>query len=105
MADIALIKQWKVSEAILKRAHRALPQPDKNAEAQFRILEKKFLAYLQHNEQELALDMIQELGDLVAPRGGFWKDLIRAAENMRLTKRVPYFESKFDEAISRHASK
>ncbi len=105
MADVALVKRWKISEALLKRAHRALPRPDKNAEEQFRVFEKEFLEYLEHNELELALDMLQEAGDLVAPRVGFWKDLIRAAENMGLTKRIPYFETKFHEALSRLQSK
>ena len=50
MADVALVKRWKISEALLKRAHRALPRPDKNAEEQFRALEKEFLEYLEHNE-------------------------------------------------------
>jgi len=45
--------------------------------------------------------MLQELGEIVAPRGGFWKDLIRAAENLGLSKRLPYFEEKFREALSR----
>jgi len=105
MADVALVKRWKISEALLKRAHRALPRPDKNAEEQFRALEKEFLEYLEHNEHEFALDMLQEAGDLVAPRGGFWKDLIRAAENMGLTKRTPYLDNKFQEALSRLQSK
>jgi hypothetical protein len=101
MADVALVKRWKISEALLRRAHRALPRPDKNAEEQFRVFETEFLEYLEHNHHGLALGMLQEAGDLVAPRGGFWKDLIRAAENMGLTKRVPYFETKFQEALSR----
>jgi hypothetical protein len=105
MADVALVKRWKVSEALLKRAHRALPRPDKTTEEQFRVLEKELLEHLKHNEHELALDMLQEAGDLVAPRGGFWKDLIRAAENMGLARRIPYFESKYHEALSRLQSK
>ena len=105
MSDVALVKRWKISEVLLERAHRALPKPDKNLEAQFRALEIEFLGYLEHNEHELALDILQEAGELVAPRGGFWKDLIRAAQNMGLTKRIPYFESKFHEALSRLQSK
>jgi hypothetical protein len=105
MADVALFKRWKISEALLKRAHRALPRPDQATEEQFRVLEDEFLEYLEHNEHELALDMLQEAGDMVVPRGGFWKDLIRAAENMGLTKRIPYFESKFHKALSRLQSK
>ena len=101
MADVALVKRWKISETLLKRAPRALPRPEQKAEEQFRSLDRQFLEYLEHNEHELALDMLQEIGEVVAPRGGFWKDLLRAAENMGLSKRIPYFESKFHEALSR----
>ena len=93
-----LWKRWKISEILLKRAHSALPRPNTQAEEQFHALEQAFVEYLEHNEHELALDMLQELGELVAPRGGFWKDLVRAAENMELPKRIPYFEKKFDQA-------
>lgn len=74
-------------------------------EEQFRALEKSFVEYLEHNEHELALDMLQEMGELVETRGGFWKDLIRAAENMKLLNRIPYFERKFEEALLRLQSK
>jgi hypothetical protein len=105
MADVAQFKRWKISEAILERARCALPQPEKNVEQRFCKLEKEFTEYLEHNEHELALNKLQELGELVAPRGGFWKDLIRIAENMGLWDRVPDFEKRFDEALSRLRSK
>ena len=101
MTDPALFKRWKVSEALLKRAHAALPHPEKKDEEQFRALEGEFIEYLEHNEHELALDMVQQLGELVLPRGGFWKDLIRAAEYMELSQRVPYFQQKYHESLSR----
>jgi len=101
----ALWKRWKISETLLKRAHCALPRPAVKAEEQFRALEKALLEYLEHNEHELALDMLQEMGEVVAPRGGFWKDLVRAAENMGLSNRIPYFESKFQQALLHQQSK
>src|ERR1700744_4579826 len=91
----ALWKRWKISETLLKRAHCALPRPAVKTEEQFRALEKALLEYLEHNEHELALDMLQEMGEVVAPRGGFWKDLVRAAENMRLLNHKPYLEKNF----------
>lgn len=99
MADAALFKRWKVCESLLRRAHEAMPRPVD--EESVRALEKAFFEYLEHNEHELALDMLQELGELTEPRGGFWKDLVRAANNMELPQRVPYFEKKFREALSR----
>src|SRR5258706_13328826 len=98
MADAALFKWWKISEALLKRAQRSLPRPTQEQQERFALLEKNFQEHLEHNEHELALDMLEELGELVLPRGGFWKDLIRAAENMGLSERTPYFEKKFNEA-------
>lgn len=99
MTDAALFKRWKVSEALLRRAHDALPRLAGGES--FQSLEKEFFGYLEHNEHELALDMLQELGELVQARGGFWKDLVRAAENMELPQRVPYFKKKYHEALSR----
>jgi len=55
---------------------------------------------LEHNEHELALDTLGDMGELVAPRGGFWKDLIRAAENMALRNRIAYLETKFQQSHS-----
>jgi hypothetical protein len=105
MDNATQFKRWKISEVLLKRAHRALPRPAREQREQFAALETEFEEYLEHNEHELALDTLQELGELVSPRGGFWKDLMRAAENMELLQRLPYFEKKFNEALSRLSSK
>jgi hypothetical protein len=56
--------------------------------------------FLEHNEFELALDMLEQLGDLVDCRGGFWRDLERAAENMELKDRIPELRKKFSETTS-----
>jgi hypothetical protein len=101
MADAALIKRWKTSEKLLKRANSALPRPGKDNELAFLKLEKNFFDFLDHNEHELALDMLEGLGELVTPRGGFWKDMIRASENMGLPARVPYFETQFAKALTK----
>jgi hypothetical protein len=96
----ALFKRWKVSETLLRRAHEALPRPETD-DPKFSALEKEFTEYLQHNEHELALNALEDLGDLVAARGGFWKDLMSAAKNMELVDRIPQFQKKHDEALSR----
>jgi hypothetical protein len=105
MVDINLIKRWKISETLLKQAHRLLPTPSSSAEKQFQALEKEFLSCIDNNEHEFALDKLEELGELVSPRGGFWKYLILAAENLDLHKRIPYFQKKFEEAITRMSEK
>ena len=98
--NAALFKQWKISETLLRRAHAAMPRPE-NDNPTFIVLEKQFTEYLEHNELELALDTLEELGDLVSPRGGFWKDLMRAAENLTLLDRIPELQKRFDDAIAR----
>jgi hypothetical protein len=50
--------------------------------------------FLEHNELELALDILEELGHLISARGGFWRDLERAAENMGLADRLLAFREK-----------
>jgi len=98
--NAALFKRWKISETLLKQAHAALPQPE-NADSAYVGLETQFTDYMEHNEHGLALDTLVELGDLVVPRGGFWKDLIRAAENMDLPDRIPELQKRFDETPAR----
>lgn len=98
--NVALFKKWKISETLLKGTHAALPRPEKD-DTVFSELEKQFIEYLEHNEHELALDVLEELGDLMAPRGGFWKDLMRAAENMTLSERIPQLQRKFHDTIPR----
>ena len=99
MADAALYKRWKISETLLRRAHSAIPRSE-SQEERFCVIENAFFEYLEHNEHELALDMLQELGEFASPRGGFWKDLIRAAATMKLAHRIAYFRKKYDEALS-----
>jgi hypothetical protein len=98
--NVTLFKKWKISETLLKRAHAALPQPEEKDQLRFSELELSFNESLEHNEHELALNALEELGELVSPRGGFWKDLIRAAENMELVHGIPNFQKRFHETIA-----
>lgn len=100
MADLKLIKSWKVTEALLERAKRALPEPTAENKEEYQNLLSKYRQFLEHNELELALDILEELGGLVHCRGGFWRDLERAAENMNLKDRVPKLRKKFSEAVA-----
>ena len=94
-----LLKRWKTSDTLLKRAYAALPRPPQEG-AHFSALELAFKEYLYHNEHGLALDVLEELGNLTTPRGGFWKDLMRAAENMELLNRIPPLREKFHQSRS-----
>jgi len=101
MTSPQLWKTWKVSDALLRRARVALPNPDAESKEEFARLDGQFAEMLDHNEHELALDFIEEMGLIAQPRGGFWKDLERAAENMELVDRIPRIRSEFDKALSR----
>lgn len=99
MTDASLQKRWKVTEVLLERAKRALPTPAKAQEKDYAALLAQYQQFLDHNELELALDMLEELGDLAPCRGGYWRDLARAAENMGLKERVPELERRFREVL------
>ena len=66
-----LVKRWRVTETLLERACRALPPPQDNAREEYNNLLIEYKKYIGHNEHELALDMLEEIGHLVPCRGGF----------------------------------
>jgi hypothetical protein len=45
---------------------------------------------------------LEHAGSLVLARGGFWKDLERAATNMALVARASQLRRKFQEALERN---
>jgi hypothetical protein len=49
---------------------------------------KGFEECLAHNEMELALDELEDLGLTSAPQPEFWRHLMHAAENMGLVDRA-----------------
>lgn len=95
MPDAKLVKSWKITQTLLKRARRALPV---RQEPEYAALSTRYHEFLEHNELELALDILEELGQLTSARGGFWRDLERAAENMGLTDKLPALRKAFAEA-------
>ena len=96
MADVELLKRWMVSPTLLERARRALPD---GCEQRYETQLARYREFLEHSEFELALDALEEIGHLVACRGGFWRDLERAAENMGLVDRLPTLRKKHLEAL------
>ena len=96
MPDAKLVKSWKTTETLLERARRALPV---GHEQEYAALLTQYHEFLEHNELELALDILEELGHLISARGGFWRDLERAAKNMGLVDRLPALRKAFSEAI------
>lgn len=53
---------------------------------------------LRHNEMELALDELEDLGLTNTPPPEFWRHLARAAENMELSDRAADFKRKMGRA-------
>jgi hypothetical protein len=49
---------------------------------------KHFKEFIDHNEFELALDALEELGEIARYPGGFWRDLKRADLAMELNSRA-----------------
>jgi len=98
MSDPELVKSWKVTETLLERARHALPDAPVDHEQACIALLAQYREFLEHNELELALDVLEELGHLISARGGFWRDLERAAENMGLLDRLPALQKAFSQA-------
>jgi len=99
MTDANLLKSWKITETLLESARRALPASTETHEQEYATLLGRYREALEHNELELALDMLEAFGHLVSCRGGFWRDLERAAENMGLVERLPALRKSFTDAL------
>ena len=96
MSDAKQVKSWKITATLIERARRALPL---GHEQEYAALLAQYSEFLEHNELELALDVLEELGHLMSARGGFWRDLERAAENMGLVDRLPALRKAFSDAV------
>jgi hypothetical protein len=99
--NAGLWKQWKATKANLNRAFALLTEPQKNESREIKALTKAYLEYIENNELELAMDMLEEIGGISPCRGGYWKSLETAAEIMKLEERIPYFRKMYDEALWR----
>src|SRR5947199_27990 len=101
MVDAKVLKRLKITEVHLEQARRALPEPTEAHKKEYATLLARYHEFLEHNEFELALDMLEELGRLIPCRGGFWRDLERAADNMDLVDRLPALRKEFCDALER----
>ena len=101
MENAELQKRWKVTETLLERARQAWPEPTTKVDEEYRRTMAHYSEMLAHDELGLAFEALEEIGRLVEPRGGFWRDLERAAENMGLTDAIPRLRAKYKEALAR----
>lgn len=81
MAEEALVRLWDDVKAELLRARTILD----DVPSCFSDYLLRFSEFLEHNELELALDELVELGASTSPSKGFWEALESAANKMGLT--------------------
>ena len=99
--DIKTWKIWKVIIAHLRSAQQALPVSTSDNQAEYQRLTKDFEEYLEHNELELALNMLEELGELNLCRGGFWRRMQQAASAMGLDERIEEYRVEYRKSLAR----
>src|SRR4051812_46516199 len=100
--DVETLKRWQSIETVLERARLALPQPESRVRADFDEALAEYQDFLSHNELGLAFDSLKYAARIVPSRGAVWKDLIRAAEFMKLEEELPELEKLFIAAASLH---
>jgi hypothetical protein len=97
MPDPELWKQWKITAANLRHARQMLPE--NVAATQIEDFEQ----YLDHNELGLAMHVLERIGRSFVCPGGFWRNMQRAADTMKLTEQSKQYQIEFDRALTRHA--
>jgi hypothetical protein len=98
--DVELTKRWRATETVLERARVGLPQPAAEVRDEYGRAIAEYREYLSHNELGLAFESLRAAAALVPSRGEVWKDLIRAAEFMKLDASIPELQSCFEASAS-----
>jgi len=99
MVDPSLVKRWKIVETCLERARRSLTIVLTAPSERDALGLKAFDKYLDHNELGLAMDTLASIGSEHKCRGGFWRDLERAALQMDLHGQAAEYRERFADAI------
>jgi hypothetical protein len=87
-----LERSWATTAKHLKAARAQLPEvPIPGLDG---ATVSGFDECLRHNEMELALDELEDLGLTNAPLPDFWRQLMFAAESMELSERAADFKRK-----------
>lgn len=109
MDRIEIIKRWKVARSNLEHARQFLPLDlieNSGAISDHDLATlKKFDEYLKFNELELALDELVGLGELNNCRGGFWRELERAADVMKLHSKAAALHQRFLTSLDSQADR
>jgi hypothetical protein len=96
--DKELQKTWNLVETFLRNARSELDVGPMSAEVSELLAE--FDGYLSHNELELALDALTDVGKLTSARGRFWHSLSQAARLMELGEKAAELEYIFVQEAS-----
>ena len=83
--DEHLLKQWKALEGLLEAAASEISDSDDYVE---------YKNYVDHNEFELALDVLEDAGKTKNMSSQYWLNLMEAAKIMRLFDRYAALRSK-----------
>lgn len=86
----SLEESQKVTIGHLEAARKLLPEEMFFEEA--KAFDKEYLEYLEHNELELAMNSLNDLGVLCNAPSGFWRQLELAASNMGLASEEQRFK-------------
>ncbi|MEM9543501.1 MAG: hypothetical protein AAGA60_28910 [Cyanobacteria bacterium P01_E01_bin.42] len=76
-------KKIFVVEILFRRAVNSLPSPNRKESEKFGRLISEYKQHLKNKDFYMAFLSIIEAGNLVPARGGFWKDLERAAKTLK----------------------
>ena len=96
MDRVELERSWAATAKHLNTARNQLPKVlAPGAEG---ATVSGFEECLRHNEMELALYELEDLGLTNAPSPEFWRQLMQAAENMGLSERATDFERRIRKA-------
>jgi hypothetical protein len=103
MPEIELLSRWKATRWHLEKARQLLPPdavenageiPDENMATM-----ATFQDFLDHNELELVLEQLEDVGELNNCSGGFWRHREKAARIMGLEERAASLHRKWENAL------
>lgn len=85
----------------LKLATKTIPKPSTQIKNDYIRLIREHSEFLDQNEFEPALDRLEEIAGLIPCRGGFWRNLERAAQTLGLSNRATRYREEFKRALDR----
>jgi hypothetical protein len=92
MTSDELRKSWAISLRHLAASRFYLQEHLPNTDAEEAWINAQ--AFLHHNELELALEELQELGELCSAPRAFWSELLLAAQNMSLADNADFIQQR-----------